>query len=91
VDSSIGGAPSSAALAAWAELEGAPPRPAAAYLPECDGEPVTAALLYAEAARNAPNLPERDHLTRQAARINAQAAQLRSMSSPNRQDRSTHP
>ena len=25
---------------------------------------------YAEAARRAPNLPERDHLTRQAARLN---------------------
>ena len=28
--------------------------------------------LYTEAARAAPNLPERDHLTRQAARLNAQ-------------------
>jgi hypothetical protein len=36
------------------------------------GDPVTAARLYAEAARSAPNLPERDHLTRQAARLNAQ-------------------
>jgi len=26
--------------------------------------------LYADAARSAPNLAERDHLTRQAARIN---------------------
>jgi hypothetical protein len=32
---------------------------------------VTAARLYAEAAGCAPNLPERDHLTRQAARLNA--------------------
>jgi hypothetical protein len=32
---------------------------------------VTAARLYAEAARSAPSLPERDHLTRQAARLNA--------------------
>ncbi len=31
---------------------------------------VTAARLYAEAARKAPDLAERDHLTRQAARIN---------------------
>jgi hypothetical protein len=31
----------------------------------------TAAGLYAEAARQAPNLPERDHLMRQAARLNA--------------------
>jgi hypothetical protein len=44
----------------------------AAYLHERDGDPVTAARLYAEAARSAPNLPERDHLTRQAARLNAQ-------------------
>jgi hypothetical protein len=39
---------------------------------ERDGDPATAARLYAEAARSAPNLPERDHLTRQAARLNAQ-------------------
>ena len=45
---------------------------AAAYLHERDGDPVTAARLYAEAARSAPSLPERDHLTRQAARLNAQ-------------------
>ncbi|HZO25737.1 MAG TPA: RNA polymerase subunit sigma-24, partial [Chloroflexota bacterium] len=44
----------------------------AAYLHERDGDPVTAARLYAEAARSAPNLPERDHLTRQAARLNVQ-------------------
>ena len=31
----------------------------------------TAARLYAEAARAATNLAERDHLTRQAARLNA--------------------
>ena len=29
-----------------------------------------AARLYANAARNAPNLAERDHQTRQAARLN---------------------
>ena len=34
------------------------------------GDLVTAARLYAEAARSAPNLAERDHLTRQAARLN---------------------
>ena len=39
---------------------------------ERDGDPETAARLYAEAARSAPNLPEREHLTRQAARLNAQ-------------------
>ena len=63
-----------AGLAALAELDPALPRyaAAAAYLHERDGDPVTAARLYAEAARAAPNLPERDHLTRQAARLNAQ-------------------
>ena len=62
-----------AGLAALAELDPALPRYAAvaAYLHERDGDPVTAARLYAEAARSAPNLPERDHLTRQAARLNA--------------------
>ncbi|MFJ2476007.1 RNA polymerase sigma factor [Streptomyces sp. NPDC087659] len=43
----------------------------AAYLHERDGDLETAARLYAEAAHNAPNLAERDHLTRQAARLNA--------------------
>ena len=63
-----------AGLAALAELDPALPRHAAvaAYLHERDGDPVTAARLYAEAARSAPSLPERDHLTRQAARLNAQ-------------------
>ena len=63
-----------AGLAALAELDPALPRhtAAAAYLHERDGDPVTAARLYAEAARSAPSLPERDHLTRQAARLNAQ-------------------
>ncbi|MGZ4506058.1 MAG: RNA polymerase sigma factor [Blastococcus sp.] len=63
-----------AGLAALAELDPALPRyaAAAAYLHERDGDPATAARLYAEAARAAPNLPERDHLTRQAARLNAQ-------------------
>ena len=63
-----------AGLAALAELDPALPRYAAvaAYLHERDGDPVTAARLYAEAAQSAPNLPERDHLMRQAARLNAQ-------------------
>ena len=63
-----------AGLAALADLDPALPRhaAAAAYLHERDGDPVTAARLYAEAARSAPSLPERDHLTRQAARLNAQ-------------------
>ncbi|WP_045865871.1 RNA polymerase sigma factor [Streptomyces sp. WMMB 714] len=43
----------------------------AAYLHERDGNLATAARLYAEAARLAPDLAERDHLTRQAARLNA--------------------
>jgi hypothetical protein len=34
----------------------------------------TAARLYAEAARDAPNLAERHHLTRQAARISQACA-----------------
>lgn len=42
----------------------------AAYLHERDGDLTTAARLYAEAAQKAPNLAERDHLTRQAARLN---------------------
>jgi predicted RNA polymerase sigma factor len=63
-----------AGLAALAGLDPALPRHTAvrAYLYERDGDPVTAARLYAEAARSAPSLPERDHLTRQAARLNAQ-------------------
>ena len=63
-----------AGLAALAELDPALPRHAAvaAYLHERDGDPVTAARLYAEAARSATSLPERDHLTRQATRLNAQ-------------------
>ncbi|NMO36121.1 RNA polymerase subunit sigma-24 [Streptomyces sp. GMY01] len=61
-----------AGLAALAELDPALPRhtAVAAYLHERDGDPATAARLYAEAAHKAPNLAERDHLTRQAARLN---------------------
>jgi predicted RNA polymerase sigma factor len=61
-----------AGLAALAELDPALPRYAAvaAYLTERDGNPAEAARLYAEAARAAPNRPERDHLVRQAARLN---------------------
>jgi RNA polymerase sigma factor (sigma-70 family) len=63
-----------AGLAALAELDPTLPRhtAVAAYLHERDGDPATAARLYADAARSATNLPERDHLTRQAARLNAQ-------------------
>ncbi|MFF0309689.1 RNA polymerase sigma factor [Streptosporangium sp. NPDC004379] len=62
-----------AGLAALAELDPALPRHTAveAYLRERDGDLATAARLYAEAARSASSLPERDHLTRQAARLNA--------------------
>ena len=62
-----------AGLAALAELDPALPRhtAVAAYLHERDGDPVTAARLYADAARSAPNVAERDHLVRQAARLNA--------------------
>jgi predicted RNA polymerase sigma factor len=62
-----------AGLAALAELDHSLPRydAVAAYLHERDGDPVTAARLYAEAARLASNTAERDHLTRQAARLNA--------------------
>ncbi|MCX5404930.1 RNA polymerase subunit sigma-24 [Streptomyces sp. NBC_00335] len=62
-----------AGLAALAELDATLPRHSAvaAYLHERDGDPATAARLYAEAAHQAPNLAERDHLTRQAARLNA--------------------
>ena len=64
------GAP--AGLAALAEIdENVPRREAvAAYLHEKHGDLELAARLYANAARNAPNLAERDHQTRQAARLN---------------------
>ncbi|WAE68336.1 RNA polymerase subunit sigma-24 [Streptomyces cavourensis] len=62
-----------AGLAALAEVDGSLPRYAAvsAYLHERDGDLETAARLYAEAARKAQNAAERDHLTRQAARLNS--------------------
>jgi len=62
-----------AGLTALAALDDSLPRHAAvaAYLHERDGDLATAARLYAEAAHKAPNLAERDHLTRQAARLNA--------------------
>lgn len=62
-----------AGLAALRELDNSLPRYAAvaAYLHERDGNVEMAAELYAEAALKATNLAERDHLTRQAARINA--------------------
>ncbi|MFD8695526.1 RNA polymerase sigma factor [Kitasatospora purpeofusca] len=64
-----------AGLAALAGVDAAVPRrtAAAAYLHERAGDRATAARLYAEAARAASNLAERDHLTRQAARLNTAA------------------
>ncbi len=64
------GAP--AGLAALAEIDEDVPRreAVAAHLHEMNGDLELAARLYAAAARNAPNLAERDHQTRQAARLN---------------------
>ena len=64
------GAP--AGLSALAEVDEDVPRreAVAAYLHEKNGDLELAARLYADAARNAPNLAERDHQTRQAARLN---------------------
>ncbi|MEV6349700.1 DUF6596 domain-containing protein [Actinoplanes sp. NPDC051851] len=61
-----------AGLAALAALDGSLPRYAAvaAYLHERDGDRERAVARYAEAARKATNPAERDHLTRQAARLN---------------------
>jgi len=61
-----------AGLAALADVDGDVPRrdAVAAYLHERNGDLELAARLYAAAARNAPNLAERDHQTRQAARLN---------------------
>jgi len=61
-----------AGLAALATVDSGLPRhtAASAYLHEKAGDTLTAARLYADAARCAPNLAERHHLTRQAARLN---------------------
>ena len=61
-----------AGLAALAAVDSGLPRhtAASAYLHERAGDSVAAARLYAEAARSAPNLAERHHLARQAARLN---------------------
>ncbi|GAA2385100.1 RNA polymerase sigma factor [Dactylosporangium salmoneum] len=60
-----------AGLAALAGVDPALPRyqAVAAYLHERDGDLERAADLYAAAARAAPSVPERDHLTREAARV----------------------
>ena len=61
-----------AGLAALAQVDRAVPRyPAVeAHLRERAGDLAHAARLYGDAARAATNLAERDHLTRQAARLN---------------------
>ena len=61
-----------AGLAALALVDdGVPRREAvAAHLHERNGDLELAARLYADAARNAPSLPEREHQARQAARVN---------------------
>ena len=63
-----------AGLAALASVDPSVPRYAAveAYLRERAGEIEHAARLYRDAARAATNVAERDHLTRQAARLNEQ-------------------
>ncbi len=60
-----------AGLAALAQVDDGLPRrtAAAAHLHERAGDLERAADLYAQAAREAPSVPERDHLTRQAARV----------------------
>ncbi|MEY2552299.1 MAG: hypothetical protein QOC57_159, partial [Ilumatobacteraceae bacterium] len=66
------GAP--AGLAALVDIDEHIPRrdAVAAYLHEKNGDLELATRLYTEAAHNAPNLAERDHQTRQAARLNQQ-------------------
>ena len=61
-----------AGLAALEQVDRAVPRYSAveAYLRERAGDLAVAARLYGDAARAATNLAERDHLTRQAARLN---------------------
>jgi predicted RNA polymerase sigma factor len=61
-----------AGLAALAPLDEHIPRrdAVAAYLHEKNGNLELAARLYADAAHHAPNLAERDHQMRQAARLN---------------------
>ena len=61
-----------AGLAALSEVDQTLPRhtAVAAHLYERAGDLATAARLYAEAAHEASNLAEREHLTRRAARLN---------------------
>jgi predicted RNA polymerase sigma factor len=60
-----------AGLSALADVDPDLPRYTAvtAHLHERAGDLTRAADLYAEASRSAPSVPERDHLTRQAARV----------------------
>lgn len=62
-----------AGLAALADVDVDVPRYAAvaAHLHEHAGDLERAAGLYADAARSAPSVPERDHLTREATRVRA--------------------
>ena len=71
------GAP--AGLAALAQVDDDIPRreAVAADLHEKNGDLELAARLYADAARHAPNLAEREHQTRQAARLNQTLRQHR--------------
>ena len=68
-----------AGLAALADVDPAVPRycAAAAFLHEQDEDLVKAASLYVEAAAAAPNLAERDHLTRCAARLHQEILRWR--------------
>ncbi|MEY2397086.1 MAG: hypothetical protein QOJ00_260 [Actinomycetota bacterium] len=61
-----------AGLAALAEVDETVPRrdAVAAYLHEKRGQLELASRLYVDAARNAPNMAERNHHTHQAARLN---------------------
>lgn len=71
------GAP--AGLAALDDVDEHVPRreAVAAHLHERNGDLELAARLYAATARNAPNLAERDHQMRQAARLNEQLRERR--------------
>ena len=64
-----------AGLAALGAVDPGVPRHAAvaAHLHERAGDLDTASRLYADAARSAPSEREREHLTRQAARLNRRA------------------
>jgi predicted RNA polymerase sigma factor len=66
----VDGAP--AGLAALDEVDEQVPRreAVAAHLHERNGDLELAARLYADAARHAPSLAERDHQMRQAVRLN---------------------